>query len=561
MNNHLSDPKLYVYLMQQIGRDAEIKEVNQKLIDTLVLYALRDTDPDRDEFLNMAQVCDGIRSFLNFDFERLDSKVRKRLSVLTKKPRRVNHHGTIDSYCLPYETRLEIIANNAKDQFLYDTFHSEMNEVLSKNLKIENVSVSNLSSIIDSMLEKIYYKQGLDFSDFLLNGGEDENFDCNLNEVATEIIEESTVINKNKTKVKDVIIITIREIVYHGSLDAKKYLSALSKTYLMLFLLKCEPKIVDYFHSMAANLELFVCNSILVPAFSEICLEPQNQRYWGLLKAAKSRGVKMLVTDSIINELEHHINRSKYIYDQYYKDYIDKYEGGGEDLIDQILVRAFLYAKKEGKVHNYNQFIDKFITVGGINNRQELIDFLHIEFGIEYVSEEDLGLDVDEEDMNRLVNELKGHKKSVEKARADAILVLSIYAIRKRNGEDKSSIYGYKTWWLSSDTTTHRAVVNVFKSKYPVSCYMRPDFLYNYISFTPTKEGVEEVYKNTFPNLLGVQISNHISPEIAGAVRESIKEHADKIYGRKMGQIRNMVDELKSNPDLDYQNKLKSFFN
>lgn len=89
---------------------------------------------------------------------------------------------------------------------------------------------------------------------------------------------------------------------------------------------------------------------------------------------------------------------------------------------------------------------------------------------------------------------------------------------------------------------------------------MRPDFLYNFISFTPNKEDVAHVYKNTFPNLLGLQISNHISPDISSSIRTAIKGHSDKFDGRVKAKIRNLVDDLKTNPEINYKEKLKSFF-
>lgn len=561
VSDYVADPKLYVYLMQQIGRGKEISDLNQSLIDTLILYSLRDTDPDKNQFLSSKEIADSVRSLINFEIERLQTKINKRLKVLSKKQgRKVNHHKNIDKYCLPYEARLDILTNNARDKALYDHFHKEAEEIIKKNLKAENVRIRDISSLLNKTLEKIYYKQGLEFSDFLLNGGCSDTFEGSLADTVDDILNESSIIDKNRSKVRDSLIVSIREIVYHGTNETKQYLQSLSKTYLMLFLLKCDPKIVEFFQVMAGNLKVFVCTSILVPAFSEIHLEPQNQRYWSLLKAAAARGVKLAVNDSIISELDFHIKRSKHIYDTDYMHNIDFYRDDAEELIDQILVRAYVYALREGKATTYDKFVDNFITVKGDNTRQELIDFLHAEFGIEYLSGAELDVQIDKKDLEDLVAELSKFKKSEEKARTDANLLLTIYAIRKKNGEEKSSLDGYRTWWLSSDTMTHKTVCNLFKTKFPVSCYMRPDFLYNYISFTPAKDSVAAVYQSTFPNLLGIQISNHISPEITASIRHFIKEHSDKMDGRIKAKIRSLIDDLKSNPNLNYKDQLKSFF-
>lgn len=561
VNDYLANPDLYVYLMHQIGRSEEIQNLNQNLMDTLILYSLRDTDPDRNIFLLSDEIESSVKKLLSFEIERIHSKIKKRLKQLSKKPnRKVNHHTTINQYCLPYETRLEIVSNNAKDKVLYDIFHLEADEVIKKNLKAEAVAVRDVSRLLNKTLEKIFYRQGLEFSDFLLNKGCRDSFEGNLSDTVDEILDASSVIGKNRSKVKDVMIVSIRQLIYHGSKEAKQYLYSLSKTYLMLFLLKCDPNIVDFFQTMAGNLTIFVCTSILVPAFSEIYLEPQNQRYWSLLKSAKSRGVKLVVNDTIISELDFHIRRSKHLFDTDYKDHIDFYSDGAEDLVDQILVRAYIYALKEGKATTYDKFIDNFITIDDENTKQELIDFLQEEFGIEYITQNDINVEIEKDEYDGLVNELAEFKKSRDKAQNDANLILTIYAIRKKHGEEKSSLDGYKTWWLSSDTMTHKSVCKIFKNKYPVSCYMRPDFLYNYISFTPQKEAVAEVYKKTFPNLLGMHISNHIPQDISAYIRKMIQEHSDKMDGRVKAKIRNLVDKLKSKPYYGYKEELVSFF-
>ena len=221
---------------------------------------------------------------------------------------------------------------------------------------------------------------------------------------------------------------------------------------------------------------------------------------------------------------------------------------------------AYAYALREKRVSSYKKFIENFITYKGKNTEQELIDFLYEEFGIEYQSDEEINIDLDDNEFQTLVNALSVRKQSEEKAKTDAKLVLSIYYLRKKNGEHRSSLEGYKTWWLSSDTVTHAAVSEVLGDKYKVSCYMRPDFLHNYINFTPTKESVEKVYRNTFPNLLGVQISNHVPSSISTHIRKQINEHGDQLDGRRRAKIRSLIDDIQTNPEIKYKDRLSSFF-
>lgn len=561
ISDYVKDPKLYVYLMQQYTNRKEIVDINNHLIDSLIMYALRDTDPDNDRLLSIDEIEDTVKKSLSFELKRLHAKVKKRLKFLTnKEDKKVNYHSKEGQYCLPYESRLEIIGNNSRDKKLYDDFQLEAESTIRKNLKLEGVQVQSLTSLLHKSIEKIYYRQGLEFSDFLLHGGCGDAFEASLYDTVTEILEESNVIEKNKHKVQNALVSSIRDIVYNGSEQSKKYLKSLSKTYQMLFLLKCEPTLVEYFQSMAGKLCVYVCTSILVPAFSEIYLDKQNQRYWSLLKASRARGVRLVVNEIIVNELLSHLNGALQTFEMEYEDNLDFYSSEATELVDHIMVRAFIYALGENKVTDFASFLDNFISLGKPNNRQEIIDFLAEEFGIEYISDQHTDVQFDRNDYDLLVNELTKLKRSEKKAETDANIILTIFGIREKNNESKSSLDGYRTWWLSSDTNTHKSVSKLFANKYPVSCYMRPDFLYNYVSFTPLKEDVTKVYETTFPNLLGVQISHHISPQVSRSIRKSIHDHKDKLDGRNKAKLRNLIDELKSNPDSNYIDGLSAIF-
>ena len=122
---------------------------------------------------------------------------------------------------------------------------------------------------------------------------------------------------------------------------------------------------------------------------------------------------------------------------------------------------------------------------------------------------------------------LKMNKRA--KALNDIRTILKIYALREKNAEMASSgIFGYRTWWLSKDTTTYRVVNEVLGEKYKVSCYMRPDFLYNYIVLGPNIKEVELVYQHMFPSLIGANISFHLPKELLTFIHDKISEHKGK---------------------------------
>ncbi|MFN9998793.1 MAG: hypothetical protein ACK52X_04135, partial [bacterium] len=193
--------------------------------------------------------------------------------------------------------------------------------------------------------------------------------------------------------------------------------------------------------------------------------------------------------------------------------------------------------------------------------KQELISYLKDVFGITYISNQMWDIKIDADDKERLT-EVLSHKKDFDiKAQNDAEMILAIYYLRNKGNESSDSgIFGYKTWWLSKDTSTYKAVTKAFGvEKYPVSCYIRPDFIYNYIALKPTAEEVDDAYNEIFPTMLGVNLSYHMPKDVSQIVQEKIKEFHNKPLQRVKQIIRNLSDKLKSDPTLRNRTSVEHF--
>jgi len=355
---------------------------------------------------------------------------------------------------------------------------------------------------------------------------------------------------------------TIRDIAYNGTYEQKLFLHKLSNTYMMLFLLQCDPNICTYFSTMASKLHVYVGTSILVPALSETLLNPINRNHCNLLKKANEAGVTLIINEIILNELVYHLRIVKNTYETFYKNQEDFFleDELGILYIDEIMIRAYFYAKHRGEVKTFDEFLDKFVSPSLFNVENELLEWLKEEFGIKFISNDSLDININPNDEKRLYEVLKKRKRDELRAKSDTKFILTIYAIRNKNNEtDSSSIFGYRTWWLSKDTITQEAVRDVFKSKYNVSGFIRPDFLYNYISLAPQKKVIEDIYREIFPSLLGVNVSFHISSEIIDLVHEYIEEYSSKNRARIRATLRDLSDKLKVDPKVRTRNKVKHF--
>ena len=453
---------------------------------------------------------------------------------------------------MPYETRLEIAQRNLSDAQLQDDFYKQCSQTILKYLNDKDAQVKNLVLLINDTIHKIFYQQGLEFSNFILHGKSEDSIEKDLRDTIGIVVDQSSVIEKNKEIVKTCLLMAIRDIVYNGTIEQKKYFQSLSNTYMMMFMLQWNPQIALYFESMASRLNIYVCTSIIIPALSEYYLDEQNRRHWNLLMSAKEAGVKLYITDAIIDELVSHFYMIKNKYESIFKEDEEYYLLNDIDslYIDEIMIRAYFHAKFRGNVYSFQDFINNFCSPYLINTKEELVDFLKNQFDIQYTTDEYLNVKINTEEHERLSSELEVLKKNANKAQTDAEVILTIYKLRERANEaSQTGIYGYKTWWLSKDTSTYRVVEKLFVKKYPVSCYMRPDFLYNYITLAPKKFEVDNMYKQLFPSLIGINLSFHMPREISEYIQQEIKEHGSKNPARMKAIIRQLTDRLKSDPN------------
>lgn len=224
------------------------------------------------------------------------------------------------------------------------------------------------------------------------------------------------------------------------------------------------------------------------------------------------------------------------------------------------MLRAYFYAKSQEKVFNFEDFVSNFVDPDLKTVKEDLIRYLNEEFGIVYVNDESLKIRISEDEHSLLTDRLI-ENKSQKKAETDSKIILSIYKLREKNNElSNSGIFGYKTWWLSKDSTTFKAVADVFGDKYPVSCYIRPDFLYNYVTLAPNKNEVDEMYREVFPSLLGVNLSFHLPEEVTTFVQERIVEHGTKHPARLTAILSKLSERLKSDPNVRNRKSVKSFW-
>lgn len=560
VKDYAADPRVFVFIRQQWDDHRSQQDFGEVVVDSLILLALEGTDPDKGILLTRSEVRQRIMETLP-QANLVDHILEKRLSALSSKPRRINHHRSEDAYCLPYETRLQLDQKNLEDRQLHEGFFEKAQTRLSKHLELEGVKVSKPYGLVSDVLKQCFRLQGLQFSDFIHTTSPSATYERTLDEVITRVLETSQVMKKDHERVGRALMATVRELMYQGDDLEKAFLRRLSDTYLMMFLMQGDPEVASFFASLATKLNLYVDNSIIIPALSEFHLEPRNRRFWNLLVSARRAGVTMRINRVTIDELVAHLSRVFDLYEREYHAQRDVYSDENSiRYVDEILLRSYFYQRMRGQGGSFRDYLNNFATPNSPTMREELVEFMRSEFGIRYVEDSSVGVRIDKSELEDLTEALEKVKRGPKRAQNDARTILTIFAIREKHNElGDGGVFGYRTWWLSQDTQTYAAVQDCFGEKYSPSCYLRPDFLYNFITLAPSLQQSEEVFDTLFPSLLGITVSHHVDGAIVEVIRSGIKAHSDLPASRKRAALRSMTDNLKSGPKLPNLQRLTNY--
>lgn len=552
---YVEDPRVYVFLQQQLESAGPAMRLDNVVLDGLILYVLEGTSPDDGILKTQDEIIAAINELSAYVPKRLTHKVARRLKALSTKPRKIRLHKN-QGYCLPYETRAGLLAQNTADAALLEHFQESARRRMDHALDEHGQKLDESHKLVSDLCGRIFKEQGLEFAAFVK--GDAESYEQpSLSDWAKEVAATHVSGAKTTLKVADALARTMRDIVYAGEPHETEYLRKLSETFVVLFTLQCDPAVAGFFADLTSGLTLWVDNSILVPAISEIPLPAEHRRFQNLLRIAADAGATLLVDAATVRELATHVARTCSTYEDVY--------AGRESIfnneatiagVNEILIRSFLYSRLRDPSATFHKFIDRFVSPSDPSNEEELIDYLK---GLGLQFRERILEDLPAERVSRLAGVIRDNKSHSVKADNDARTLLGIAETRLRKGERSQGIFGYSTWWLTQDLVSARALEQTFGKEYPGSPCMRPDFLYNYICLSPRRSEVEGTFDRVFPSLLGVTLSHHLDAEVTKVIKQLLKHYDGQDKTRLSARLRRAVNALMAEEERRSPEELKHY--
>ena len=549
-----ASPAIFVFLSQEIARrEGKNESLINSIADGLILWALEGTDPDKENLLSEKQIVEKIKENVPSAAKIIMSAVPGALTRLRSKPRLIRYYRKQDVYCLTYEFRKRVEADNIRDEALRINVKDKFFERLSSfGLSVKDIDLCVDASL--TVLQRIFETEGIEFVDFIKNERAKVNPIPTIADLVDDYFEEQGVKPADWTHLKESVIKNLQRAIYNSSQVERVYFSRSSETYTLLFCLNTEPHIVEYFNKMAANFQLYVGADLIVRAFSERYLHSEDRQTVNTLRIIHSAGGKLILTEPVLDEVYGHLKHA----DSNFRDIYQKIEPSITLQIAQnfpeILIRAYFYAKlskTEGITAptNWGQFIDQFCDyskLGAHSGKEALRRYLISNFNMKYEDKEDLEKITDQSKVKKLAKKLFSEKRIEKLAERDALMPFAIYAKRRANREHSTvSSLGYKTWWLTEETVILKYTKDLIRDS-GAKYIMNPEFLLRFLSLAPSGSEVKKTYRNIFPSILGIRLAHRIEPKTLNEVLRKLEDAQNLEPSARQAKISMLSDELKT---------------
>jgi len=523
---------LCVFLGQEIDRRRGNTQLLESVTDSLILWALEGTDPDKKIFLNRREILEKVEGALPSASQFIRGVLGARLERLSEKStaggRAIRWYKKQDLFCLPYETRELVRAENTEDELLRlkvdDVFRGRIISALGDD--VDAAIVEDILRACHRTLEITFENQGLEVSYFLTDEEADTPIVPSIYDHLELALNELKFNGNNYSIASDVCIKVLNGTFYNSSDSERLYLGKMSRTYIMMFILKNDVKVVEYFRNMSGNFILYIGADLLIRALSEYFLDEADQMTINTFRILKSSGSDLVLTEKCLEEVWSHLKATDAEFVNNYSRIEPHLDMAIARSVDRILIRAYLYARLKPinstkRPSGWRSYIENFVdykTLHAETGFDQLRKYLIAKFGFSYEDTEEMSDGIDPEELRNVTKDIFDErwrqKNTPDKERMlaenDALQVLRVYSRRKMNGEkNKANPYGYKTWWLTQANSIRRAtgeVVSKYKSKY----MMRPEFLLHFISMSPTENQVRKSFNTVFPTILGIRLSNRL---------------------------------------------------
>jgi hypothetical protein len=536
----------FVYLGLQWEDDTREKGLTKLCFEGLIRAVLRDTHSDNR--LAREEIRRQIRSVLpNHPSEQVDAYTDSALTRLTK--RFIRHWQTQDEFCLMHEERLRLRDRLATYEAADSAFQEELLDVTRRVALKHGLTLNGLQDElvrrIRRVLEKFLLSRGEAFAAAVNTGDFRQMGFEELKEIVIRDIGENPDSAKIGANLVDVVVKVIEDVFEFPSESTQNYLRSTSDAYTLLAFLRETPDVQSAITKMFSEGEVWLDTSIILPLFAEDLLEPENRRFTNLLRAATEAGLGLYITETVLEEVESHLNRC-----------LVCHRGTSGKWHGKLPFLYSLYILSGRAPGDFASWIEQFR--GSARPEDDIADYLQQIFGITVRGLRD-ELENASSELRHAVQEVWiaiHHDRRRGDMEADSATMERLAStdaenyvgVIQRRRVERESPFGYNSWWLTLDRDAFKVRARLqeyLDKKAPASPVMSPDFLVNYLAFGPARRLLSKPREIALPLAIDATVTEFLPPELialAESVREEMKGSPEHLIRRK---VRDRLDAAK----------------
>jgi hypothetical protein len=548
------------YLQVSLAEKDPEKALTKFSYDSLVLHALRDTSPKaplprQALYAAVARVASSsseTHALVNAAVQRLIERTH------------VKHHTKEDAFTLSHLKRLEV-------QSQYEAFVVRCGRVQSEiedrvKLVAAELGVDfefNASTIAHDALticHHILFAQGRAAAEALIHAGryalpQSSIIDATERFAVDHKKQLTSLETHGLEHFLDLVPPVIENTIAKPSSDIRDSLRHAVDAYFLLFVLKETADVQSALAKLFGTGTILIDASILVPCMAETVLPEGEQRMSNLIRAATGAGIRLIVTDDVINELQTHLERVKYTYQKYTSQFMTRLGAPVVGLYESLLIATYVRLPDKSEMPTFEDFVDRFM--GEDTPEQDVIDFLQETLGIEYDLMDNTRDIISDKRAYDLVEKWRELKRAQQRRRPwidehaldtlvrhDARALLSIDAMR---ASDRSSDvhYGHIWWWLTLDRAAYR-MDEFWRNGEGTSLCMSPDFFARYLSTRPTGKSTEEDLAAKLPVSVEIAGVGLVPPDLRDQASQALAQVANMPPYYQRRKLRELVNKAKS---------------
>ncbi|WP_309858378.1 hypothetical protein [Leifsonia sp. 1010] len=545
----------FVYLGLQWEDDARDKGLTRLSFEAIVRAVLRDTTSE--QRMPRAQIHKAVEEILPaHPIAVLTAEVDSALAKLTKV--HVRHWTKQDEFCLTWDERTRLRDRLAEFQIMDVELNNQLDLMLSRIVENEpssepRVSRSEVVGRCRSVLERVLLSRGATFAEAVV---QEQGASVRFEDIEALVFADLS--SRPPTHSEDVdprlIISIVQSLLVEPPDSVRAYLRNLSDTYTLFAFLRETPDVQAAVVKMFSDGDIWLDTNVVLPLLGETLLADDDRSHTILLSAAREAGLDLYVTGGVLQELATHVAKCQ----AYARSSLQNGALYGQE---PFLLGCYRLSGRP--ISGFDSWLENFC--GTSRPEDDIADYLNEFHGISRGSLEEYAelaspllramvAEVWQERRDERDKRLAAHGGQPLDLTTRTLLVnhdVENYlgaVMRRERRNERTSTFGYKTWWLTLDSTAlrmSRELVDRLDERPPSSPAISPDFMIHYLSVGPVRARLSRSTEEVLPLMMNMSILDAVPAELielSDALRRELVSLPPHVVRRK---IRDTLDEAR----------------